>query len=249
MMKFKDKVTLVTGSARGIGKAILTKFVEEGAIGIIWDVQTELAQKTAQELIEKGGKVFVVTDVDVRSLDSVEKATQQVLEKYGRIDILVNNAGILRDASLKKMTAENWQAVLDVNLTGVFNCAKVVSQVMTDQQYGKIVNISSIVGITGNFGQSNYVAAKAAIVGLTKTWAKELGRYNINVNAVAPGAIDTEMFASVPEDHRKAFIQKIPMGRIGTPEDIANLCAFLASEESSFITGQTIIADGGGTLG
>ncbi|KOY87718.1 3-oxoacyl-ACP synthase [bacterium 336/3] len=248
-MKFKDKIVLVTGSARGIGKAILTKFVEEGAIGIIWDVQTELAQKTAQELTEKGGKVFVVENVDVRNLESVEKATKQVLEKYNRIDILVNNAGILRDASLKKMTAENWQAVLDVNLTGVFNCAKVVSQVMTEQQYGKIVNISSIVGITGNFGQSNYVAAKAAIVGLTKTWAKELGRYNINVNAVAPGAIDTEMFASVPEDHRKAFIQKIPMGRIGTPEDIANLCAFLASEESSFITGQTIIADGGGTLG
>jgi 3-oxoacyl-[acyl-carrier protein] reductase len=248
-MKFKDKIVLVTGSARGIGKAILTKFVEEGAIGVIWDVQTELAQKTAQELTEKGGKVFVVENVDVRNLESVEKATKQVLEKYSRIDILVNNAGILRDASLKKMTAENWQAVLDVNLTGVFNCAKVVSQVMTEQQYGKIVNISSIVGITGNFGQSNYVAAKAAIVGLTKTWAKELGRYNINVNAVAPGAIDTEMFASVPEDHRKAFIQKIPMGRIGTPEDIANLCAFLASEESSFITGQTIIADGGGTLG
>lgn len=248
-MKFKDKIALVTGSARGIGKAILTKFVEEGATGIIWDVQTDLAQKTAQELTEKGGKVFVVENVDVRNLESVEKATEQVLKKYGRIDILINNAGILRDASLKKMTAENWQAVLDVNLTGVFNCAKVVSQVMTEQQYGKIVNISSIVGITGNFGQSNYVAAKAAIIGLTKTWAKELGRYNINVNAVAPGAIDTEMFASVPEDHRKAFIQKIPMGRIGTTEDIAHLCAFLASEESSFITGQTIIADGGGTLG
>jgi len=248
-MKFKDKVALVTGSARGIGKAILSKFVTEGAIGVIWDVQTELAHNTAQELTAQGGKVFVVENVDVRNLGSVENAAQKVIAELGKIDILVNNAGILRDASLKKMTAENWQDVLDVNLTGVFNSAKVISQIMMEQQYGKIVNISSIVGITGNFGQSNYVAAKAAIIGLTKTWAKELGRYNINVNAVAPGAIDTEMFASVPEDHRKAFVEKIPLGRIGLPEDIANLCAFLASEESSFITGQTIIADGGGTLG
>jgi 3-oxoacyl-[acyl-carrier protein] reductase len=248
-MRFLNKIVLVTGSARGIGKGILKKFVEEGATGVIWDVQTELAQKTAQELTEQGGKVLVVEDVDVRKLDSVEKATQEVLEKCGRIDILVNNAGILRDATLKKMTPENWQAVLDVNLTGVFNCAKAVSRVMIEQQYGKIISISSIVGFTGNFGQSNYVAAKAAIIGLTKTWAKELGKYQINVNAIAPGAIDTEMFASVPQEHQEAFLQKIPLGRIGKTEDIANLCAFLASEESSFITGQTIIADGGGSLG
>ena len=248
-MRFQNKVAIVTGSAGGIGKAILTHLVQEGAVGIIWDVQNELAQATTQELLEKGCKVEFIAGVDVRDLVSVEAGVQEVISKYGRIDILVNNAGILRDASLRKMTAENWQAVLDVNLTGVFNCAKAVSQVMIEQKYGKIISLSSIVGFMGNFGQSNYVAAKSAIIGLTKTWAKELGRYQINVNAIAPGAIDTAMFASVPPEHQKAFVEKIPLGRIGKTEDIANLCAFLASEESSFITGQTIIIDGGGSLG
>ncbi|GAB4132373.1 MAG: 3-oxoacyl-[acyl-carrier-protein] reductase [Raineya sp.] len=248
-MRFQDKVAIVTGSAGGIGKAILTRLVQEGAVGIIWDIQNELAQNTVQELLAKDYRVEFVAGVDVRDLASVEAGVQKVLAKYGRIDILVNNAGILRDASLRKMTAENWQAVLDVNLTGVFNCTKAVSQVMVEQRYGKIISLSSIVGFTGNFGQSNYVAAKAAIIGLTKTWAKELGRYQINVNAIAPGAIDTAMFASVPPEHQKTFLEKIPLGRIGKTEDIANLCAFLASEESSFITGQTIIIDGGGSLG
>jgi 3-oxoacyl-[acyl-carrier protein] reductase len=248
-MRFKDKIAIVTGSAGGIGKAILTRLVQEGAIGIIWDVQNDLAQATTQELLEKSYKVEFIAGVDVRDLASVEVGVQKVLNKYGGIDILVNNAGILRDASLRKMTAENWQAVLDVNLTGVFNCTKAVSQIMIEQKYGKIISLSSIVGFTGNFGQSNYVAAKSAIIGLTKTWAKELGRYQINVNAIAPGAIDTAMFASVPAEHQKAFVEKIPLGRIGKTEDIANLCAFLASEESSFITGQTIIIDGGGSLG
>lgn len=248
-MRFQNKVAIVTGSASGIGRAILTRLVQEGAIGVIWDVQSELAESTAQELLKQGYQAVHVAGVDVRHLASVEAGFQEVVSRYGRVDILVNNAGILRDASLKKMTAENWQAVLDVNLTGVFNCTKAVSQAMIAQNYGKIISLSSIVGFTSNFGQSNYVAAKAAIIGLTKTWAKELGRYQINVNAVAPGAIDTPMFASVPPEHQKAFIDKIPLGRIGRTEDVANLCAFLASDESSFITGQTIIIDGGGSLG
>jgi len=248
-MRFQGKVAVVTGSASGIGKAILTKLVQEGAKGIIWDVQTELAKQTAQNLLDSGYEAEFIEGVDVRHLNSVEAGVQKVLEKYSRIDILVNNAGIIRDASLRKMTAENWQAVLDVNLTGVFNCTKAVSPVMVEQRYGKIISMSSIVGFTGNFGQSNYVAAKSAIIGLTKTWAKELGKYQINVNAIAPGAIDTPMFASVPPEHQKTFLDKVPLGRIGKPEDIANLCAFLASDESSFITGQTIIIDGGGSLG
>jgi 3-oxoacyl-[acyl-carrier protein] reductase len=248
-MRFQSKVAVVTGSASGIGKAILTKLVQEGAKGIIWDVQTQLAQQTAQNLLDSGYQAEFIEGVDVRNLSSVEAGVQKVLEKYGRIDILVNNAGIIRDASLRKMTAENWQAVLDVNLTGVFNCTKAVSSTMVEQRYGKIISISSIVGFTGNFGQSNYVAAKSAIIGLTKTWAKELGKYQINVNAIAPGAIDTPMFTSVPPEHQKTFLDKVPLGRIGKPEDIANLCAFLASDESSFITGQTIIIDGGGSLG
>lgn len=248
-MRFQNKVAVVTGSASGIGKAILTRLVQEGATGIIWDVQSELAKATTQDLQAKGHQVEFVEGVDVRNLPLVEAGVEQVLKKYGRIDILVNNAGIIRDASLKKMTAENWQAVIDVNLTGVFNCTKAASQAMIEQRYGKIISLSSIVGFTGNFGQSNYVAAKSAIIGLTKTWARELGRYQINVNAIAPGAIDTPMFASVPPEYQKKFIDKIPLGRIGKTEDIANLCAFLASEESSFITGQTIIIDGGGSLG
>jgi len=248
-MRFKDKIAIVTGSAGGIGKAILARLLQEGAIGIIWDIQNELAQASTQELLEKGYKAEFVAGLDVRDLVSVEVGLREVLAKYGRVDILVNNAGILRDASLRKMTADNWQAVLDVNLTGVFNCTKAVSQVMIEQKYGKIISLSSVVGFTGNFGQSNYVAAKSAIIGLTKTWAKELGRYQIDVNAIAPGAIDTAMFASVPAEHQQAFVDKIPLGRIGKTEDIANLCAFLASEESSFITGQTIIIDGGGSLG
>ena len=248
-MRFQNKVAIVTGSAGGIGKAILSRLAQEGAIGIIWDVQTELAEATTQDLKAKGYQVEYITGVDVRHFASVKAGVEQVIKKYGRVDILVNNAGIIRDASLKKMTVENWQAVLDVNLTGVFNCTKAVSGIMIEQQYGKIISLSSIVGFTGNFGQSNYVAAKSAIIGLTKTWARELGRYQINVNAIAPGAIDTAMFASVPVEHQKAFVEKIPLGRIGKTEDVANLCAFLASEESSFITGQTIIIDGGGSLG
>lgn len=248
-MKLKDKVAVVTGGAKGIGKAIVTKLVQEGAKGVIWDIDP-LAGKTAQELNGTSGKVVkAFASVDVSILKNVEKACQETLKEFGRIDILVNNAGIIRDNSLRKMTAEEWQAVIDVNLTGVFNCTRAVAPVMIEQKYGKIVSISSIVGFTGNFGQSNYVAAKAAIIGLTKTWAIELGRYQINVNAIAPGAIDTDMFATIKEEYRQEFIRRIPLGRIGKPEDIANICAFLVSEEASFLTGQTIIVDGGATLG
>lgn len=248
-MKFTDKVVIVTGSARGIGKAVLAHFLKQGAKGVIWDIEKNRAEQTHAEFEGLGYKVYLTEDIDVRDLASVERAVQEVLEKLGRVDILVNNAGILRDASLRKMTAENWQSVLDVNLTGVFNCTKACSEAMIAQKYGKIISLSSIVGFTGNFGQSNYVASKAALIGLTKTWAKELGRYHINVNAIAPGVVDTEMFASVPAEHREGFISRIPLGRIGTPEDIAELCSFLASDASSYITGQTIIADGGGSLG
>ncbi|MCS6795223.1 MAG: beta-ketoacyl-ACP reductase [Raineya sp.] len=248
-MRLKDKVAVVTGGAKGIGRAILAKLLQEGAKGVIWDINP-LAEKTAQELNgtpEKIVKAF--TGVDVSQLESVQKACEATLKEFGRIDILVNNAGIIRDNSLRKMTAEEWQSVIDVNLTGVFNCTRVVAPTMIEQKYGKIVSISSIVGFTGNFGQSNYVASKAAIIGLTKTWARELGKYQINVNAIAPGVIDTDMFATVKEEYRQEFIRRIPVGRIGKPEDIANACAFLVSDEANFITGQTLIVDGGGTLG
>lgn len=249
-MRLENKTAIVTGAAQGIGKGIALKLAQEGADVVIWDIQTEKAEKSAQEIAQSTGrKIIAMPNVNITKLASVQEAVQKVIEMFGKIDILVNNAGIVRDASFLKMTEEQWQSVIDVNLTGVFNCSKAVAPFMSQAMYGKIINISSVVGIYGNFGQTNYVAAKAGVSGMTMVWGRELGKYNINVNAVAPGAIDTEMLATVPAPIREQMIQKIPVRRLGKPEDIANIVAFLASDEASFITGQTFVVDGGAYLG
>ncbi|TAF67331.1 MAG: 3-oxoacyl-ACP reductase FabG [Cytophagales bacterium] len=249
MSKLAGKVAIITGAAQGIGRGIAELFAKEGAISIIWDVQKDKALDTVASIKNMGYKADFIEGVNITQLDSVERAAKEVMDKYGKIDILVNNAGIVRDASFKKMTSEQWDSVIDVNLTGVFNCAKAVSNYMTEANYGRIVNIASIVGITGNFGQTNYVAAKAGVIGMTKVWGKELGKHNITVNAIAPGPIETDMFATIPEEMRKGMIQQVPVRRLGKPADIANAALFFASDETSFVTGHTMVVDGGATLG
>ncbi len=242
-MRLKDKIAIITGGARGIGKAAAELFAKEGAKVIIWDL-LEIGQETADEIQLNGG-VSEFMKVPVTDPDAIHKAVALVLEKYQRIDILVNNAGIIRDKTLLKMTQDEWQSVIDVNLTGVFNCTKAIVPFMVEQKYGKIICTSSIVGITGNFGQTNYVATKAAIIGMVKTWAKEFGKYNITANAVAPGFVKTDMTDIMPEEIRNAIVAGIPSKRMGLPIDIANAYLFLASEEASYINGHCISVNGG----
>lgn len=242
MKRIENKIAIITGGADGLGKAGVVKFLKEGAKVIIWDVNTDKANETLAELT---GKHVEFMKVNTADFDSVEKATNEVIAKYGQIDILVNNAGITRDASLKKMTSEQWQQVIDVNLTGVFNCTKNISQYMVEKGSGKIINTSSVVALYGNFGQTNYVATKAGLIGMTKTWAKELGRKGVNVNAVAPGFMLTEMVKKMPENIIDAMQAKVPLGRLGQPEDIANTYLFLASDEASYVNGTVISVDGG----
>lgn len=243
MKRLENKVAIVTGGAQGIGKATVVKFVYEGAGVVIWDVDDNKGTQLANELSSKGKAIYM--NVNVAKFDEVEKAVQSVISEFGKIDILVNNAGILRDATLAKMTPEQWQQVIDVNLTGVFNCTKCVAPVMIEKQFGRIINATSVVGIYGNFGQTNYVATKSGVIGMTKVWARELGRKGINVNAIAPGFIATEMVASMPEKIINMMKEKTPLGRLGTPEDIANGYLFLASDEASFINGTVLSIDGG----
>jgi 3-oxoacyl-[acyl-carrier protein] reductase len=242
MKRLENRVAIITGGADGLGKAGVIKFLEEGAKVVFWDVNKEKAHQTLSEL---SGKPVEFMFVNTADFASVEKATGEVLAKYGKIDILVNNAGITRDATLKKMTTEQWQQVLDVNLTGVFNCTKIISENMVEKGYGKIINTSSVVALYGNFGQTNYVATKAGLIGMTKTWAKELGRKGINVNAVAPGFILTDMVKAMPQKVTDMMQEKVPLGRLGQPEDIANAYLFLASEEASYINGIVLSVDGG----
>ncbi len=241
MPKLQNKVAIITGGASGIGKATAALFAKEGAQLVIWDVKEEKGRVVAQEL---GGTFY---QVDTTDLTAVETAANAVIADFGKIDILINNAGIVRDATLAKMTAEQWQQVIDVNLTGVFNCTKAVQGYMVERGYGRIINAASVVGIYGNFGQTNYVATKAGIIGMTKVWARELGRKGITVNAVAPGFIATEMVNSIPDKLLKMMEEKTPLGRMGTPEEVANAYLFLASDEASFINGATLSVDGGMT--
>ncbi len=244
MTKLRDRVAIITGGARGIGKAAALKFAEEGAVVAIWDVNEEDGAATVKELEAQGAKA-IFQRVNTADLASVETAAQELKEQFGSIDVLINNAGITRDSSLKKMSADQWQSVIDVNLTGVFNCGKVISQHMLERKKGRIVNTSSVVGLYGNFGQSNYVAAKSGVIGLTKVWARELGRKGITVNAVAPGFIATEMTQKMPQEVLDGITSKIPMGAMGKPEDIANAYAFLASDDAKYINGAVISVDGG----
>jgi 3-oxoacyl-[acyl-carrier protein] reductase len=247
MNRFQNKVVVITGGAAGIGKAAVEKFTREGAAVAIWDVN-EVQGKELELILLHEGFAAKFSKVNTAKYEEVDHATQEVIKQFGKIDVLINNAGITRDASLQKMTAENWQQVLDVNLTGVFNCTKAISAHMIEKNSGAIINTSSIVGLYGNYGQSNYAATKSGVIGLTKTWARELGRYNITVNAVAPGFIATDMIATIPEKVIEAMKEKVPLRKLGTAEDVANLYCFLASNEARFISGAVVSVDGGLTI-
>lgn len=244
MKRLENKIAIITGGAQGIGKAAVKRFAEEGSAVIIWDVNEDKANSTINEFKNISDKIEF-QKVDVTKLESVSEAAKQIVDKHKKIDILINNAGITRDASFLKMTSEQWQQVIDVNLTGVFNCTKAVAPFMVEKLYGKIVNTSSVVGLYGNFGQTNYVATKSGIIGMTKVWARELGRKGINVNAVAPGFIATEMVSTVPEKVLDMLKEKTPLGKLGDPEDIANAYLFLSSDEAKFINGAVLSVDGG----
>ena len=244
MKKLQDKVAIITGGANGIGYATAELFLQQGAKVAIWDIDEQIgilavSQWQAQSFNCKFDRV------DTTQLSAVQEATKRLVDQYGKIDILINNAGITRDASMKKMTEEQWQQVIDVNLTGVFNCTKAVLPVLVANGYGRIVNASSVVALYGNFGQSNYVATKAGVIGLTKVWAKEFGPKGITVNAVAPGFIATEMVETIPKEHIKNLEIHTPLRRLGQPEDIAKAYLFLSSDDASFITGLTLSVDGG----
>ncbi|MFH1578510.1 MAG: 3-oxoacyl-[acyl-carrier-protein] reductase [Candidatus Omnitrophota bacterium] len=244
-MRLKDKIALVTGGAQGIGRQICLTLASEGADVVICDLMLDQAEKTQQEIIDTSSRIAVVEELDVSNLQEVQNTMNKILDKFKKIDILVNNAGITRDNLLLRMTEAEWGVVLKVNLTGTFNCIKAVSRAMIKRRAGKIINIASIIGITGNAGQANYSASKAGIIALTKTAAKELAPRNINVNAIAPGFIQTQMTDKLSGDIKARMLGQIPLSRFGKPKDIADTCLFLASEESNYITGQTIIVDGG----
>lgn len=243
----ENKIAIITGGADGIGKATSEKFASEGAVSVIWDLNTEKGEALATEINKNGGKAIFMK-VNTALFAEVEAATKAVAEKYGKIDILINNAGITRDATIKKMTPDQWQQVIDVNLTGVFNCAKCVSDFMLEKGYGRIINTSSVVALYGNFGQTNYVATKAGLIGMTKTLAKELGRKGITVNAVAPGFIATEMVKKMPAEVLKSMEEKVPLKRLGLPEEIAAAYLFLASDNAAYINGTVLSVDGGITI-
>ena len=243
-MVLKDKVAIITGGARGIGKEIALTFAREGANICNCDVDDEALAETTREL-ESTGRQVVGRKVDVTNFSQVQEMVQKVLDKFSKIDILINNAGITRDNLLLRMKEEEWDAVLDVNLKGTFNCTKAVSKVMVKQRSGKIVSIASTIGLMGNAGQSNYAASKGGIISFTKSVAKEFGSRNINVNAIAPGFIKTEMTAKIPEDLKDSILKMTPLNRFGEPSDVANLALFLASENSQYITGHVIQVDGG----
>ncbi|MBF8259073.1 MAG: 3-oxoacyl-[acyl-carrier-protein] reductase [Actinobacteria bacterium] len=244
-MRLAGKVALVTGSARGIGKAIVEKFAAEGAIVAISDVANEAAARKTLSAIETSGGKGMVAMFDVGDSAQVDSAVAAILAAQGRIDILVNNAGITRDSLLMRMSEEDFDAVVRTNLKGTFLLTKAVSRHMIKQRSGRIVNMSSVVGLMGNAGQSNYSAAKAGIAGFTRSMARELGSRGITVNAIAPGFIQTAMTAGLPEAVQKAFLQQIPLGRFAAPEEVAELALYLASDAAGYVTGQVIGINGG----
>jgi len=242
-MRLKDKVALITGGGNGIGLATTERFAREGAKIILWDVSDK--GNDVVERLKNEGHEAVFKKVSVTDEDAVKQAVTEAQKEFGRIDILINNAGITKDRTLLKMSKQEWDDVIAVNLTGVFNCTQAVAPIMKEQNYGRIVSASSNVAIRGNFGQTNYVATKSAIIGMTKVWAMELGRYNITVNCIAPGFITTAMTDLMPEEVRRQTIPGIPLGHWGTPDDIANGYLYLASDEASFVSGICLTIDGG----
>jgi 3-oxoacyl-[acyl-carrier protein] reductase len=243
-LELKGKIALVTGAAQGIGRSIALLLAQKGVDIVISDINLEKAEETAKEVEALGRKVMAIR-ADVANTNDVERMVEAILERFGQIDILVNNAGIARDKLILRMTEEDWDAVLNVNLRGTFNCTKAVIRHMSKQRKGKIVNIASVVGEMGNVGQANYSASKAGVIGFTKTIAREFAQRGINVNAVAPGYIETPMTKALPEKVKEELRRMIPLERLGRPEDVAQAVLFLVSEASSYITGQVLNVNGG----
>jgi len=247
MGKLDGKFAIVTGGGQGIGRSIVKQFLDDGASGVaILDISTALMEKTAEELRKPGSEIICVK-CDISCEEQVRKAIKTVVEKFGTIDILVNNAGITQDSMFHKMTQEQWDKVIKINLYGVFHMCRHVVPIMREKAYGKIINIASI-SAYGNIGQANYSASKGALISFTKTLSLESGPKNITVNCIAPGFIETEMYAAVPEAIIEKHISRIPLKRLGTPGEVASVAAFLASEEATFVTGQIIDVAGGGSL-
>jgi len=242
-MRLEKKVVLITGASGGIGESLALSFAQEGTDLILWDI---IEPKIALlDKIKNFSREVLFQKVDMTKMEEVGKAMGENCEKLKRLDVLINNAGITRDNLLLRMSEEDWETVMKVNLKGTFNCIKTASKFMMRQKYGKIINIASVIGLIGNIGQSNYAASKAGILGLTKSAARELARFKINVNAIAPGYIDTPMTQKLPLKVKEEMLKNIPLGRFGKPDDVAKTAIFLASEESSYLTGQVIKVDGG----
>jgi 3-oxoacyl-[acyl-carrier protein] reductase len=244
MSDLQNKVAIVTGSTRGIGKAIALELAKAGADVVVTGTKADLANQVSEEIKILGRKSIAVVG-NVSIIQDAQNLISKTIETFGKIDILVNNAGVTRDNLLVRMSEEEWDTVINVNLKGAFNCIRAITKQMMKQRYGKIINITSVVGITGNAGQANYSASKAGLIGLTKSIAKELSSRNINVNAVAPGYIDTEMTSNLPEQAKESILKSIPLGRIAKPEEVAKVIKFLVSDDANYITGQVICVDGG----
>ena len=244
-MQLDGKVALVTGASRGIGRAVAICLAKSGAKIAVNYAGNQAAAEEVKQIIEQNGGEAILVQADISNAESVDAMVATVMEVFGRIDILVNNAGITRDTLLMRMKEADWNAVIQTNLTGVFYVTKAVSKIMMKQRYGKIVNMSSVVGLMGNAGQANYAAAKAGVIGFTKSMAKELAARNITVNAIAPGFIATDMTAVLSDKVKEDLATKIPMGRLGEADDIASAVLFLVSDSASYITGQTLNVDGG----
>jgi 3-oxoacyl-[acyl-carrier protein] reductase len=245
-VRLTNKVALITGASRGIGKATALKFAKEGARVVVCDLDDDVAETVAE--IRLQGGTAIGFKVDVTKSDSISAMVHGAVSAFGHIDVLVNNAGIVADAQLKKMTGEQFDKVIDVNLKGTYNCTRAVVDLMLERKTGVVLNASSIVGIYGNFGQTNYAASKFGVIGMAKTWARELGRHGIRVNAVCPGFIETAIIKDMPEKVVRGMEERVPLGRLGKPEEIANTFAFLASDEASYINGAVIEVCGGMTL-
>jgi len=247
VMRLAGKVAIITGAGRGIGQATAVKFAKEGAVVAVCDVDTKTAEDTARMIEAMGGKAMAFA-VNVTDTSSIKAMVSEVYERCGKIDVLVNNAGIVADAQLKNMTEDQFDRVIDINLKGTYNCTKAVVDIMLEQQSGVILNASSIVGLSGNFGQTNYAASKFGVIGMVKTWARELGKRGIRANAVCPGFVATTIIDNIPDKVIQSLEAKVPLGRLAQPEEIANVYAFLASDEASYINGAVIEVSGGLTL-
>lgn len=244
-MHLDGKVTIITGASRGIGRSVAIELAKAGAKIVINYAGNVAAAEEVKNIIVSAGGQAIAIQADVSNTEAVDAMVKQTIDTFGRIDILVNNAGITRDNLLMRMKEDDWDAVMNINLKGIFVCTKAVSRIMMKQRYGKIINMTSVVGIMGNTGQSNYAAAKSGVIGFTKSMAKELASRGITVNAIAPGFINTDMTAVLSEQAKEGLAGKIPAGRLGNPEDVAAAVAFLASDSANYITGQTLNVDGG----